>query len=94
MRVWGILGILLVLGAAVLYIDRSAVARVEGARVLKALANQKQNAETIAEVAALKQLAADERAQDLQARLDALPPPAPSTGEFCTAGCKPKWTAD
>ena len=94
MRVWGILGILLALGAAVLYIDRNAVARVEGARVLQALATQKHNAATVADVTAEKQRAADDRAEDMQARLDSLPPPAPATGEFCPAGCRPKWFAD
>ena len=94
MRIFGILGILLVLGTAVAYIDRSAVARVEGARVMTALKNRQANEETLRAVADKAATAAAGRAKSLQLTLDALPPPAPPLGEFCRPGCSPQWSAE
>ena len=92
MRVIGILGILIVLGAAVAYIDRNAVARVEGKRVIESLARKAENARTAREVAEATAAKGAARATALEAKLAALPPPPAPLGKFCRPGCTIRWS--
>ena len=94
MRVFGILGILIGLGVFIGYIDRNAVARVEGQRLIeahKAMVRNEATAREVAEATAAKRAA---RAKTLEEKLAALPPAPEPLGEFCRAGCTIRWSGE
>lgn len=99
MKIYAALAILLLLAGAVAYVDRSAVARHEAARIVDGLRAAKRNAAIAAEVAGREHAAAAARADTLAARLAALPPapsvppaPEPTIGAYCRPGCLIRWT--
>ena len=94
MKLFAIFGILLMLGGAVAYVDRNAVARVEGQRLVDAHKARARNEATAREVAEAKAEKRAARATALEERLASLPPAPEPLGEFCRPGCTLRWSGE
>ena len=93
MKIWGIFAILLVLAAAVAYVDRSAVARLEAGNFATAI---KAKDRSIADVQSRVRSEQTKNAgliRALERKAAAVPiPPAKPTGALCPKGCKVRWS--